>query len=155
MIHDPTNSLSIACSGEFSSDKTQLFTIVSIVYLGFLWRLLSHPTAQHIPSIFYFLWIVTVNSSLANTTVACSGEFSSDKTQQLFTIVSTCCISLNMSVIPRLFWNRTKLYIWVSLATVVASNSTTYPGHLNFLWVVTDAQLDYCGRVGHKYGGAR
>ena len=76
MIHDPTNSLSIACSEEFSSDKTQLFTIVSIVYLGFLWRLLSHPTAQHIPGIF------------------------------------------------------------------------------NFLWVVTDAQLDYCVRVGHKYGGA-
>src|SRR4029434_8970920 len=43
------STLSIACSGEFSSDKTQqLFTIVSIVYLGFLWRLLSHPTAQHI-----------------------------------------------------------------------------------------------------------
>src|SRR4029434_7065600 len=37
-----------------------------------------------------------------------------------------------------------KLYIWVSLATVVASNSTTYTGHLNFLWVVTNAQLDYC-----------
>src|SRR4029434_7937121 len=95
-----------------------------------------------------------LNSSLTISTLACSGEFSSDKTQQLFTIVSTCCISLNMSVIPKIFWNRTKLYIWVSLATVVASNSTTYPGHLNFLWVVTDAQLDYCGRVGHKYGGA-
>src|SRR4029434_2062974 len=36
-----------------------------------------------------------LNSSLTISTLACSGKLSSDKTQQLFTIVSTCCISLN------------------------------------------------------------
>ena len=79
----------LARSGEFSSNKTQqLFTIV---YLGFLWRLLSHPSAQHIPGILNFLWVVTVNSSLAITTLACSGEYR--LTNVMFPMLFVCCIA--------------------------------------------------------------
>src|SRR4029434_11295711 len=81
----------LARSGEFSSNKTQqLFTIVSIVYLGFLWRL-SHPSAQHMPGSFNFLWVVTVNRSLAITTLACSGEYR--LTNVMFPMLFVCCIA--------------------------------------------------------------